>query len=641
MLFGSLAGPVVIDDSGTTGVDSLTLVGTSASDTITVTSSQVQRQLESVSLSTKIESLLIQGGNGDDHVTVNSTTIPVTFDGQGGGDQLIVQLGNLLSPVSMNDPTLADNDSLVVLGTDNADSISVSSTGVQSAGQSVNLVTPVAALSVDAGAGNDTISVTNLASQTSSLSVVGGQGTDMISLTNIGTSVANVNIDGGGGGNDQVQIQGTVPTNTVVSNVAPTASIQATSSRVRGQQLNVQLSATDVDVADRVAGFTYIVRWNDGSPTETIFPTAGNGAGTTLPHVFKSIGTYVIDVTATDKSGAVSLVVSKSILVSKIALQVDPVNPSLTALAVGGSLGNDKIEFEKKLGQEIRVEIEHDMSSTFSPTGRILVFGQSGDDTIEIDDHISLTAEIYGGEGNDELRGGSGNDVIVDTSGNNRIHAGLGNDSVTTGNGNDQIWGEAGDDIIDAGDGNNTIDAGAGNDVVTTGSGQDAIDAGAGDDLVRAGAGNDNLQGGSGNDILLGGDGNDQLEGGAGRDLMIGGLGADRLFGNADDDLLIAGYTSYDANDLALLALALEWSSNSSYAMRVSHLQSGTGLTGGRRLDGNDGAAQTVFNDNDVDELTGNAGQDWFFANQVADNGGVLDKVIDKAANEQWDDTDF
>ena len=122
---------------------------------------------------------------------------------------------------------------------------------------------------------------------------------------------------------------------------------------------------------------------------------------------------------------------------------------------------------------------------------------------------------------------------------------------------------------------------------------------------------------------------------------MIGGLGADRLFGNADDDLLIAGYTSYDANDLALLALALEWSSNSSYAMRVSHLQSGTGLTGGRRLDGNDGAAQTVFNDNDVDELTGNAGQDWFFANQVADNGGVLDKVIDKAANEQWDDTDF
>jgi len=36
-----------------------------------------------------------------------------------------------------------------------------------------------------------------------------------------------------------------------------------------------------------------------------------------------------------------------------------------------------------------------------------------------------------------------------------------------------------------------------------------------------------------------------------------------------------------------------------------------------------DGLSQTVFNDNDLDKLTGSPGADWFFAKLVADNGGV------------------
>ena len=41
--------------------------------------------------------------------------------------------------------------------------------------------------------------------------------------------------------------------------------------------------------------------------------------------------------------------------------------------------------------------------------------------------------------------------------------------------------------------------------------------------------------------------------------------------------------------------------------------------------------------------LTGSQGQDWFFANRDAANGGggLLDTVTDKAANELWNDTDF
>jgi hypothetical protein len=40
-------------------------------------------------------------------------------------------------------------------------------------------------------------------------------------------------------------------------------------------------------------------------------------------------------------------------------------------------------------------------------------------------------------------------------------------------------------------------------------------------------------------------------------------------------------------------------------------------------------------------QLTGSQGQDWFFANRVADSGGAIDRVLDLAANELWNDTDF
>lgn len=104
---------------------------------------------------------------------------------------------------------------------------------------------------------------------------------------------------------------------------------------------------------------------------------------------------------------------------------------------------------------------------------------------------------------------------------------------------------------------------------------------------------------------------------------------------------MIAGYTAYDANDLALSSILQEWTSSHGYPARVANIQTGTGLTGGFRLNGNAGMLQTVFNDNDVDTLTGNEGRDWFLANQLADNGGALDRVIDQASNENWSDTDL
>jgi hypothetical protein len=150
-----------------------------------------------------------------------------------------------------------------------------------------------------------------------------------------------------------------------------------------------------------------------------------------------------------------------------------------------------------------------------------------------------------------------------------------------------------------------------GDDHATVSSG---VDVGA---VIHGDAGNDHLNGGRVAGIVIGGDGDDHLLGGSGKDIFIGGRGADRIVGNTGDDLLIASYTGYDAVDAALLALQGVWNTDASYGSRVATVQN----TSNPYYLKTDGANRTVFSDNVVDQLTGSAGSDLFFANTFADLG--------------------
>ncbi|WP_166041000.1 cadherin domain-containing protein [Sphingosinicella sp. YJ22] len=86
------------------------------------------------------------------------------------------------------------------------------------------------------------------------------------------------------------------------------------------------------------------------------------------------------------------------------------------------------------------------------------------------------------------------------------------------------------------GNGNDVIATGAGEDFLYGGNGNDALSGGDGHDLLAGDNGNDSLSGGSGNDVLLGGNGNDLLDGGAGRDNLHGGNGNDRMSGGEGPD---------------------------------------------------------------------------------------------------------
>src|SRR5262249_25551677 len=72
------------------------------------------------------------------------------------------------------------------------------------------------------------------------------------------------------------------------------------------QTRTFSLSASDPSAVDQAAGFDYLITWGDGSPQQTVSRTPGNGSGVAVDHVFAQVGTYTVQVTATDKDGGAS-----------------------------------------------------------------------------------------------------------------------------------------------------------------------------------------------------------------------------------------------------------------------------------------------------------------------------------------------
>ncbi|WP_049731777.1 cadherin domain-containing protein [Rhizobium ecuadorense] len=97
------------------------------------------------------------------------------------------------------------------------------------------------------------------------------------------------------------------------------------------------------------------------------------------------------------------------------------------------------------------------------------------------------------------------------------------------GSGSANVTGSSGDNVITTGAGHDNIDGGDGNDTLNGGAGSDQLRGGDGNDTLNGGDGNDLLAGRDGNDILNGGDGNDQIVGDVGNDIIKGGGGNDTI----------------------------------------------------------------------------------------------------------------
>ncbi len=157
------------------------------------------------------------------------------------------------------------------------------------------------------------------------------------------------------------------------------------------------------------------------------------------------------------------------------------------------------------------------------------VWGQAGADT------IYASATLMAGP---QVNGGSGADAITTDTYRSEVnvHGDSGNDTITADGTVDTASATA--------PGRTLIYGGSGDDLVRGGALNDLILGGDGDDTLLGKAGNDELRGEDGDDLLVGGEGGDYLKGHAGNDIILGGNGADILYGSEDEDFLDGGSDS-------------------------------------------------------------------------------------------------
>lgn len=458
-----------------------------------------------------------------------------------------------------------------------------------------------------------------------------------------GTTTRNVRVqvnDGWGGVTTSSSVLLTV------NNAAPTASITGIGAVVPWETVVYTLTATDPSAVDQAANFTFNIDWNNDS---VIDQTVVGVSGTTVTHVWTSVGSSTIRVTATDKDGGVS---GNSTLVQSIVEYTLRANGGLTDLIWGGTSNTDVYAF-----------------NVVSP-GTVDIYTwdlMSGDPTTVVND-IALvsgmtgTFRAYGGDGDDYLialgfsnafmDAGTGNDIlgsIYQDGGTQNFYGGIGDDQAWYfygANGAFNFTGSDGSDFVvlavatnvtstlDLGDGNDTVYdapeaniplnviAGAGDDFIIGGSGNDTIDAGSGNDIVFADfdntvpGGNDSVIGGDGNDILIGGPGADTLIGGNGQDLIIGGSLPQTTYIPQGDN--IPEYQGWQQ-------IWDVWRSGDSFSTRQAQLQgsSSSFLESQYYLS----PATTMLDDTSVDQVLGGADSDWLvydFTQDVSDyNSGA------------------
>ncbi len=246
---------------------------------------------------------------------------------------------------------------------------------------------------------------------------------------------------------------------------------------------------------------TAIITWDDGMTSQvTINPTDGTF---TAEHVYASGGIFDIRLTLGDDDtgmavGFTTAVVTGVRLSSDGELQVvgtdgrDHVKLKLTS--DGGSDGDSD-------GRQIKVEAKFKSRNR----GGSDAGSDGGEDTYLFDPADVTSIRITLCDGNDRAK--------IDLGGSD----GDGDISIPA--------------LIEGGDGDDHLTGGSGDDVIIGGRGKDKLNGRDGNDVLIGGDGNDKLQGDDGLDLLFGGLGKDTLKGNKDDDILIGG------FTSFDNDL--------------------------------------------------------------------------------------------------------
>jgi CSLREA domain-containing protein len=232
----------------------------------------------------------------------------------------------------------------------------------------------------------------------------------------------------------------------VVTNLPPTAHAGGPYTVVRGGSVRLDASASS-DPDQPAASLTY--EWDfdgdgqfdDATGIRPQFSAVG----------VETSGTRTVALRVTDDGGLTDTATA-TVEIVVVALLDDPTAPGSTILAVGGTLADDIVRFSPPNNAgDIEVTLNGVSLGVYTPTSRLVAYGQDGHDDVEVAGGITLPAWLDGDSGDDRLKGGAGNDVLDGGAGNDLPVGGGGRDLLEAGRGADRIVGNSDDDILIAG----------------------------------------------------------------------------------------------------------------------------------------------------------------------------------------------
>jgi Ca2+-binding RTX toxin-like protein len=379
-----------------------------------------------------VEHFVVQGGGGDDQITVsNGPLVNFTLDGGAGNDRLQGGSGaDTLIGGSGDDTVIGGRgDDIATLGSgndtftwnpgDNSDSVDGGSGADllqfngSNAGEKISVSAQGSHVSVFRDVGNITMDLTGM----ETINIAAQGGADTIAVNDMtGTDVKTVNVD---------LSESAVAADNVIVGGAP-----------GDDAFKIVTGGTEA-VVNGLAAATHVTNW-DASDTVTASGGAGNDT---------------FDVTSVSAAGP--------------------------HVALAGGDGNDQADlFGSASGDTITVTPFQDanqpnqvqFSSSSGAAGAVsldsveqfVVHGQGGDDHINLlnSANTGLTHfTLDGGAGNDVLQGANGADTLLGGAGNDTVSGGAGNDVALLGSGNDTfIW--------NPGDASDTVDGGTGSDTL-------------------------------------------------------------------------------------------------------------------------------------------------------------------------------
>lgn len=219
--------------------------------------------------------------------------------------------------------------------------------------------------------------------------------------------------------------------------------------------VNVPLAGTGIDLLSRRPFHVSMVY--DGTALNVTLRDTVTGAFASqsyvvdIPALVGSTTAYVGFTGATGSLRTINEVQSFRFQARPAAsLHPDPCDPTKTALVAFGTSGNDTISFEWA-GTDVELFLNGVSQGIYSPTGRLLGFGLAGDDNLSVPGDMRLPVWFFGGDGDDHLKGGRGDDVLVGGAGDDHMNGSRGRDLLIGGAGGDRLSGGRDDDLLVAG----------------------------------------------------------------------------------------------------------------------------------------------------------------------------------------------